>query len=145
MLKDACHQFSSAVTVHTSFHWTQSPNRTDWFRSRLPETFSNGEANCASRWDCDESRWMPATERVATEYWSINPFVLQRFSGNCHLDLKTLLMITLELWMILQNIWMRVVGNVRNNISPLNIFPTLLLLARFHQNCQGAFVRFKIK
>ena len=32
-------------------------------------------------------------------------------------------------------------GNVMINISPSNIFQTMLLLARFHQNCQAAFGR----
>ena len=40
---------------------------------------------------------------------------------------------------ILQNTWRRIVCYVLNNISPSNIYLTLLLLARFHQNCQAAF------
>ena len=52
-----------------------------------------------------------------------------------------LLTITSELSLILQNIWRRVVGNVLNNISHSNIFPVLLLPARFHQNRQAAFGR----
>ena len=41
--------------------------------------------------------------------------------------------------MILQNIWKKVVGNVLVKISLSNILLTLLLPARFHQNCQAAF------
>ena len=45
----------------------------------------------------------------------------------------------LELKMISQNISRRVVGSVLINISPSNIFPTMLLLERFHQACQAVF------
>ena len=41
--------------------------------------------------------------------------------------------------MIIPNILWRVVGSVLTNISPSNIFPTLLLPERFHQNCKAAF------
>ena len=41
--------------------------------------------------------------------------------------------------MISQNISRRVLGNVLNNISPSNIFPTMFLLERFYQNWQGIF------
>ena len=41
--------------------------------------------------------------------------------------------------MILQSILRRVVGYVLMNISPSNIFPTMLLFARFHQNCLSFF------
>ena len=44
-----------------------------------------------------------------------------------------LLIITLELRMILQNIRTTAVANVLINISPKNIFETTLLLERFHQ------------
>ena len=37
--------------------------------------------------------------------------------------------------MILQNIWREVVGNVPIDISPSNIFLTVLLAASFHQKC----------
>ena len=40
--------------------------------------------------------------------------------------------------MYLKNIWRRIVGNVLINISPSIIFPTVLSLARLHQNCQAA-------
>ena len=49
-----------------------------------------------------------------------------------------LLTITLKLRMILQNISRGVVGNVLINVSPSNIFLTLLLPAIFHQNCKAA-------
>ena len=44
-----------------------------------------------------------------------------------------LLIITLELRMILQDIRQTAVANVLINISPKNIFETTLLLERFHQ------------
>ena len=44
--------------------------------------------------------------------------------------------------MILQNIWTKVVGNVLTNFPPANIFPTLLLPGRLHQNHQAAFDRY---
>ena len=39
--------------------------------------------------------------------------------------------------MISQNIWRRVVGSSLRNISPSNIFPTILSSERSHQNCQA--------
>ena len=50
-----------------------------------------------------------------------------------------ILIITWVFRIILQNIWRRVVGSSRSNISLSNIFATLLLTWRFHQNCQTAF------
>ena len=47
--------------------------------------------------------------------------------------LKTII---LELHMVLQNIWKKVVGYDLFNISPSNIFLFMLLPARFNQNCQ---------
>ena len=41
--------------------------------------------------------------------------------------------------MILQNISRRIVGNDPVNISPSNIFFTMLLPARMNKNCQAAF------
>ena len=49
-----------------------------------------------------------------------------------------LLTITLELTTILQNISSRVVGSVLMNISPSNIFQTMLSPERFNQSCQVA-------
>ena len=49
------------------------------------------------------------------------------------------LTITQELRVILQNISMRVVDNVLNDISPLTIPLTLFLPAKFHEMCQTAF------
>ena len=47
-----------------------------------------------------------------------------------------LLMITLESRMILQNISRKVVGNIRNDISPSSIFPSfILMLSIIYQNC----------
>ena len=43
----------------------------------------------------------------------------------------------LELRLILQNIWRRVVINILINISPSNIFLNMFLPAIFHQNCQA--------
>ena len=54
------------------------------------------------------------------------------------------MIITLELKIILQNISRRVLGSVLNNISPSNIFSTMLLLERFHQNCLAVFGRIKL-
>ena len=45
-----------------------------------------------------------------------------------------LLMITLELGIFSQNVRKKVVCCVIINISPTNIFPTLLLYGRFYQN-----------
>ena len=50
-----------------------------------------------------------------------------------------LLTITLELKAISQNISRKVLGSVLNDISPLNIFSTILLLERFHQILLGCF------
>ena len=63
-------------------------------------------------------------------------FLLKLLSGS-----MILLTITFELRMISQNIWRRVVGNVLINISPSNIFLTLLLPVWFYQICQSAFGR----
>ena len=41
--------------------------------------------------------------------------------------------------MILQNIWMRVVGIDLENIIPSIIFLNMLLPGRFYQICQAAF------
>ena len=46
------------------------------------------------------------------------------------------LTISQELKMILQNISGRVLGEVLINITPSNMFPTMLLLQRFQQICQ---------
>ena len=48
-----------------------------------------------------------------------------------------LLMITLELRMILKNIWRSILGNVLNNIFPSNNFPHHFFSARFYRNCQA--------
>ena len=45
-----------------------------------------------------------------------------------------ILMIILELRIILQNISRKVVGNVLNNISPSNIFPTLHLSESYRKS-----------
>ena len=42
--------------------------------------------------------------------------------------------------MISQNISRGVLGSVLINISPSNIFPTILLLERFYQNCSPVLV-----
>ena len=47
---------------------------------------------------------------------------------------KILSTITLKLNIILQNIWRRVFGSDLMNISPSNIFPSMLLLKMLHQN-----------
>ena len=50
------------------------------------------------------------------------------------------MIIALELGVISQDIEIRIVGNVLNNIPPPNIFGTLLLPAIFlNLNCQAAF------
>ena len=49
-----------------------------------------------------------------------------------------LLAITLKLIMDLQNISRRIVGNFLIDITPTNIFLTLLLLAKYHLNCEVA-------
>ena len=41
--------------------------------------------------------------------------------------------------MISQNILRKVLGSVLNNISPSNIFATMVLFERFHQNRQAVF------
>ena len=51
-----------------------------------------------------------------------------------------LLTITWESNMISQNIWKRVVGNVRINNSPSNISANMPLSERFHQNYQAVLV-----
>ena len=38
-----------------------------------------------------------------------------------------------------QTIWGKIVGGVLINIFPSNISPTMLLLERFHRDCQAAF------
>ena len=43
--------------------------------------------------------------------------------------------------MHLRNIRRKLVGNILVNISPSNIFFTILLPARFHQNCEASFGR----
>ena len=48
-----------------------------------------------------------------------------------------LLTVSLELEIILQNIWRRVVGGVLIDTTPSNIFSTMLLLKRFHQVFQA--------
>ena len=45
----------------------------------------------------------------------------------------------MEFRKILQTIGRRVVGYALIDIPPSNIFLTMLLSARFHQNCQAAF------
>ena len=68
----------------------------------------------------------------------LNPLILIRIvplklsSGN-----MILLTITSKLRMPSQNIWSGVVGNVRINISPSNIFLITLMPTRFHPNCQS--------
>ena len=62
----------------------------------------------------------------------VNPLMLRGSSSKCCL---VLLIITVEIRMIFQIIWRGVVCYVLNNISPSNFFLTLLLPARFHQNC----------
>ena len=52
-----------------------------------------------------------------------------------------LLTITLKLIMILLNMGRKVFGYILINISPSNIFLTMLLSARFCQNCLAAFSR----
>ena len=54
-----------------------------------------------------------------------------------------LLKITLELTMILQNIWGGVVGNVVINITPSNIFPKMRLIEKYIRNCQACFGLFE--
>ena len=39
--------------------------------------------------------------------------------------------------MISQNISRKVLGSVRNDISPSNMFATMVLFERFHQNSQA--------
>ena len=46
--------------------------------------------------------------------------------------------------MISQNISRRVLGKVLNNICPSNIFPTMLLFDRFHQNCKAVLAALSI-
>ena len=53
--------------------------------------------------------------------------------------------ITLEVGMILQNIWKRIVCIVRINISPSNIFPFMLSLESYPQHCQATFWHCKNK
>ena len=48
-----------------------------------------------------------------------------------------LLMITLELRMILKNIWRSILGNVLNKLFPSSNFPHQFFSARFHRNCQA--------
>ena len=52
---------------------------------------------------------------------------------------KKLLTITLNLGIILQNIWRLVARNVQINISPSNIFTNTPSSERFHQSCQIAY------
>ena len=52
-----------------------------------------------------------------------------------------LLAINLELKIILQNIWRRVVDNDLINISPSNYFLVMFLPTKFHQYCQAPFGR----
>ena len=53
-----------------------------------------------------------------------------------------LLAINLEFKTILQNISSRIVGSVLANIPSSNNFRNILLLQRFHQNCQAPYVCF---
>ena len=48
-----------------------------------------------------------------------------------------LLKVVLKLRIMLQNIWMRVVGNILDNCFPSNLFLCILFPARFHANCQA--------
>ena len=54
---------------------------------------------------------------------------------------KKLSTITLEIRIIMQNIWRRVVDYILIKVSPSNIFLNMLLPARFQQSCQAAFGR----
>ena len=69
-------------------------------------------------------------ELADNEVW-YSPTSLQKLSS----AILILLAIILELKIILQNIWRRVVGKVLINISPSNILLIMLLLARFRQHC----------
>ena len=53
--------------------------------------------------------------------------------------LLKILIITVELGMILENILRRVVVNILIKKSSSNIFPTILSTGKYHQNCQAAF------
>ena len=84
----------------------------------------------------NESSAKPIWTYVIAEPIQAQEFLQKLSSGSV-----ILLMITMELRMNFQNIWRRVVGNVLNNMCPSNIFPTLLLPSRFHQNLPAAFDR----
>ena len=84
----------------------------------------------------------PANENpldVLNLHWlvSFNPLMLESSSRNCHSYLKLLLTVFSDLITILQNIWREVVGSFPINISPSNIFRTMLLPKRCHQICKA--------
>ena len=82
-----------------------------------------------------------ATAREKPAHRLIKPFILKKVIRKLSSGCMTVLMISLKLRKILQNIQRRVVGKVLNNISPWNIFSNLYLPAGLHQNCQAAFGR----
>ena len=70
----------------------------------------------------------------------VNPSMLKGCSKKMLSGSMILLTITWMLRKTLQNSWWRVEGDFQMNISPSNIFPTMLSLERIsHQNYHAAF------
>ena len=61
--------------------------------------------------------------------------VIKKLSSEAMILLK----LTLKLRSKIQKFWRRIVGIVLNNVSPLNIFPSMLFPARFCQKRRVAF------
>ena len=75
--------------------------------------------------------------RIETSLTLLNPLMLKDFHQILSSGPIILLTITLELGMVFQNVWSRVVGDVLTDISTSNIFLTMLFPAECYQNYQA--------